>query len=120
MAYCDLDLTFVSGIIGSSVLLSLFSISILYMLGAAIRSTTIGAWTKIELYQVAFTVMFVSGAIFMISTACAVNLSFFTNYVALVDPLDPQSILPPEFTDPAMPYRNMFESSTIYLNALQQ
>ncbi|RLG19661.1 hypothetical protein DRN67_02150 [Candidatus Micrarchaeota archaeon] len=97
-------------------MLSFFVLSLMYMLGRLIRSPTLDAWIKIELYQVILTILFVSGASFVLSTACAVDLSFFQYYLNLVDYSDPQSILPSNFEFSV----DLFEASSIYLDSLQQ
>jgi len=109
MASCTIDLLGWSGVIGTSALLSILAISLMYMAGMAIRSPTIGAWARIEVYQAAATVMFVSAAAFMVGTACDVDLSFFGTYLYL-------SPAPPGFTGST----DFFEAGGIYLRALQE
>ncbi|MDO8339346.1 MAG: hypothetical protein Q7T16_01685 [Candidatus Burarchaeum sp.] len=114
MAYCTLGITGVSGLIGLSVMLSIFVISLIFMLGRAMRSSTIEAWVKLELYQVLATILFVSGSMFFIGIFCSVDVTFFSDYINL-------GVVDPALIDPAMfPVNaNMFDASSDYLVWLQ-
>jgi hypothetical protein len=104
--------------VGLSALISAFTIALIYMIGTAIRSPTIGAWARIELYQLATTIFLVAGAAFFITTSCAVDLHFFQSYYTLAaapggqQPADGLSIDFGAQTD-------YFEAANAYLLSLQ-
>ena len=112
MVSCTLDFADWAGLITVGLLLSSFIIAIIYMLGTALRSTTIGAWVRIEFYQLAATIFFVAGATFFMSTACAANLDFFAPYYTLL-PAGSPALDYGAYTD-------YFEASTSYLVSLQE
>jgi len=118
MASCTVGLADWTGIIGLSVFLSILVISIIYMVGKALRSPTVEAWTKIELYQAAATIIFVAGASLLITTACSVDLSFFDYYLTLTPPdgwpIDPTGAQ--DFTSST----DFFEAAHTYLISLQE
>jgi len=111
-AACTLDFTNWAGLITVGLMLSSFAIALIYMIGTALRSPTISAWTRIELYQLAATIFFVAGATFLMSTACSFNLQFFSPYYTLLPPGSPLI----DFSSPHMDY---FGASTLYLQNLQ-
>lgn len=101
-----------------SSLLAAFTIALIYMIGTALRSPTIGAWARIELYQLATTIFLVAGAAFFINTACSMNLDFFESYYTLASApggLQPADGVQIDFGLHA----DYFEASSAYLISLQ-
>ncbi len=112
---CTLDFTNWVSLIAVGLTLSSFVIALIYMLGSALRSPTIGAWARIELYQLAATIFFVAGATFLMTTACSINLNLFSYYYQVLLPGDPALT----YTGPAA-YADYFEASNAYLVNLQE
>ncbi|MFA6035863.1 MAG: hypothetical protein WC759_02800 [Candidatus Micrarchaeia archaeon] len=115
---CTLDFANWVGIIAVGLTLSSFVIALIYMLGNTLRSPTIGAWARIELYQLAATIFFVAGATFMMSTACSINLNLFSYYYLVLPAGAPGGVaLTYTGTDA---YQDYFEAADAYLVNLQE
>ncbi len=114
MASCDIGLTGVAGLIALSVILSIFVISLIFMLGRAMRSSTIEAWVKLELYQVLATIIFVAGAMLLLGILCNIDVTFFSDYLTFLGPTNQAPL-----TNPFPTNANIFDASSNYLMWLQ-
>jgi hypothetical protein len=115
LASCTIPLTGVAELISLSVLLAIFVISIIFMFGRAIRSQTIEAWVKLELYQVLATILFVAGSLLFIGIVCGIDVTFFSDYLGT----GPGKLI--DTTNPMFPAdANILDASGSYLIWLQE
>jgi hypothetical protein len=118
---CTLDFTNWAGLIAVGLTLSSFVIALIYMLGNTLRSPTIGAWARIELYQLAATIFFVAGATFLMTTACSINLNLFSYYYQVLPAGAPGGVeLNYVATATHAAYADYFEAANDYLVNLQE